>query len=407
MKLSEIIKEYPTPFYLYRKKELTAVVDQIRRILPDKGVCFAMKAAPILTPLLSGITDRIEVCSPGEYEICLRAGVSPAKLLISGVNKTREDLLRVLDTAGAAAAFTVESARQLSLLEEAAAERDVSIQVCIRLSSGNQFGVDETQLWELCGRAYQSQRLKLSGLHYYAGTQKQEKRIEKELALLAEIGRKAANENRSKLWLEYGPGLLVDYYAGIDSAPKRERAREEALKMLAGAAEASGIGQYYDLVTFEYGRFIAAWAGDYLTGVADLKKTEKNRYCILDGGLHQLSYFGSMAGMKIPPVKVYDKTGERLMADAKTAPQQEYLLAGSLCSSNDVLARKISLPELSIGDVLRFELAGAYALTESMALFLSRDLPAVLLEDEEKVVLLRRRMLTDGINDGSQIKEVK
>ena len=397
MKLTDIIKEYPTPFYLYHARELKDTLEQIRTMLPEVGICYAMKAAPILISVLGGITDRIECCSPGEYEICKRAGISPKKLFISGVNKTRESLERVMETAGQDPVFTIESAHQLRLLEEITAERKVRAGVYIRLSSGNQFGVDEEAFWELSGKVRQSPGLKLLGVHYFSGTQKQEKRIEKELALLAEMGRKAREKTGEKLSLEYGPGLLVDYFSGIDTAEKRAEAREKTLNMLAAAAESSGIRSCWEQITFEYGRFIAAWAGDYLTSVADLKVTEEKAYCILDGGLHQISYFGSMSGMKIPPVELCGRTEK----NGLQTQMEEYLLAGSLCSSNDVLVRKILLPKLEIGDVLRFKLAGAYSLTESMALFLSRDLPAVLMEEDGRISVMRPGQLTDGINDGS------
>ena len=66
--------------------------------------------------------------------------------------------------------------------------------------------------------------------------------------------------------------------------------------------------------------------------------------------------------------------------------------------------RKAVLPHLCKGDVLSFDLTGAYALTEGIALFLSRDLPAILIRDTEgNIRLVRDHMETNPINDGSAV----
>ena len=170
-------------------------------------------------------------------------------------------------------------------------------------------------------------------------------------------------------------------------------------------------------MTFEYGRFIAAASGRYFTGVADIKKTYDVNYAILEGGIHQLTYYGSMAGMKIPyimAVSAEEKSqstaaGEKadgIEAENKAdgTETKEYVLAGSLCSVNDILVRKAVLPELKKGDTLIFDLAGAYALTEGIGLFLSRDLPAVLIRDlNGEVRLVRDHMETNSINDGTGV----
>ena len=51
---------------------------------------------------------------------------------------------------------------------------------------------------------------------------------------------------------------------------------------------------------------------------------------------------------------------------------------GSHCTVNDVILRDVSLPQLDKGDILIFKNCGAYSITEGMALFLSRELPAVI-----------------------------
>lgn len=46
---------------------------------------------------------------------------------------------------------------------------------------------------------------------------------------------------------------------------------------------------------------------------------------------------------------------------------------------NDILAKQLPLAGLEPGRIIAFEQVGAYSMTEGISLFLSRDLPAVVI----------------------------
>ena len=398
MKERELINKYKTPFYLYDEPILEKRTKDMREALPGIGLCFALKAAPILAGSLASMVDRLEVCSPGEYEICIRNGVPADKLLVSGVNKTYESIRRILELGHGLGWYTIESPEHFEILDKCAGEKGLKLKCYIRLSSGNQFGVDKETLEELVGKVVASENLELEGIHFFSGTQKAIKRISAELTELAEYGEILKNILGYKIGLEFGPGLGVNYFgAGEPSGREIEQENaEQQLRELAETVDITGIKSVYKDVTFEYGRFIAAASGRYFTGVADIKKTYDVNYAILEGGIHQLTYYGSMAGMKVPFIDCVSQDEDR------SGETQEYVLAGSLCSVNDILVRKAALPELKKGDTLIFDLAGAYALTEGIGMFLSRDLPAVLIRNTQgEVRLVRDHMETNGINDGT------
>ena len=61
--------------------------------------------------------------------------------------------------------------------------------------------------------------------------------------------------------------------------------------------------------------------------------------------------------------------------------------------------RSLPLAGAAVGDELVFEKAGAYAVTEGIYLFLSRDLPRVYVRTEDGSLVLRRDAVsTDKIN---------
>ncbi len=411
----KMIYDLEAPFYLYDSGALKARCDLIRRSLEGIGLCYAMKASPALCGLLSDYVDRIEVCSPGEYEICRRAGIDPAGILVSGVNKTYESMDRILSLGGEKGSFTIESPMHLVILKELSEKYQRRLRCYIRLSGGNQFGSDEDTVISLAGQVTEAPYLDFCGIHYYAGTQKSLKKAERELIFLRDFAKKIKLIYNTELGLEYGPGLAVDCFNPAGETAKDigapfEKEKNEAGELLAGLCgliRETGLRDVYEEITFEYGRFIAACGGIYVTGVNDVKKNDGVSYVIADGGIHQLNYFGSMAGMKTPWVYVcsdpFGKTDGGPVPDSPevTQAQMQYVVAGSLCSANDIMVRSLKAVKISRMDRLVFCLAGAYSVTEGSALFLSRDLPAVYLAEADGIKVIRGRSETSGLNDGT------
>ena len=143
-------------------------------------------------------------------------------------------------------------------------------------------------------------------------------------------------------------------------------------------------------LTVEMGRFFAASCGLYITTVEDIKTTDGKRYAIVDGGIHQINYDGLILAPAPPPITVLGNAG---------TPNTDWTVFGSLCSRGDVLARTVTLPALKLGDMLCFQQAGAYGVTEGMALFLSRDIPAVVLYSKQSGARqVRGHLTTHALN---------
>ena len=95
--LRTVAATYGTPTYIFDVREVEARIRLLRSLLPeDTGLCFAVKANPFLIPYVADLVDRLEVCSPGEYEICIQEQIAPEKIVVSGVNKTYESMKRIL-----------------------------------------------------------------------------------------------------------------------------------------------------------------------------------------------------------------------------------------------------------------------------------------------------------------------
>ena len=377
---------YGTPTYIFDVREVEARIRLLRRLLPeDTGLCFAVKANPFLIPYVADMVDRLEVCSPGEYEICIQEQIAPEKIVVSGVNKTYESMKRILSYSKGAGIYTIESEEHAKILRTLAEKNQMQLSVLIRLSSGNQFGVDAETFIRLAEEVQESPYLTLAGVHYYAGTQKRQSKLEKEIGTLAAFAETFEAETGTRLpELEYGAGMKVSYFVNDSEKDQRESEPEPQIQAL---AEKLRTCDAYGKKTIELGRFLVSMSGYYLTRVMDVKRTAQPGFVILDGGIHQINYYGWMMGMKQPEMKVLtEKDGD---------DGELFHLCGSLCTVNDVLARDVTLHNPEKGDVICFRRCGAYAATEGMAMFLSRELPQILIcRTDGKIEKLRDRVET-------------
>ncbi|MCM1082820.1 MAG: hypothetical protein NC393_03885 [Clostridium sp.] len=392
-KIKALALQYGTPAYVFFEDILSDLTEKIRRSLPnDIGLCFAMKANPFLAERLSHMTDRLEVCSQGEYEICIRENIAPERLVVSGVSKTEEAMKRILSYSQGKGFYTIESPMQYKLLKDCAGNIGVRLKVFLRLSAKNQFGMDRETLERVLCELIADGVLELAGIHYYAGTQKKLDKVEKELAMLTEYAKYLTGTyGIADMELEYGPGLGISYFEGENSLGQNDiAALGRLLKKVSG----------YRSITIELGRFLTAECGVFLTRIMDIKKSDGMGYIIVDGGIHQINYYGQLMGMKKPYIKLLKLSGEQ--GDASIT---KWTICGSLCTANDVLVRGAAQEDYAVGDVLVFERCGAYSVTEGMALFLSRELPQVVLVGTDGCVeVLRNKMEINILNSKTEDK---
>ncbi len=363
----------------------------------------------------SGIADSSASCA-AHPETLLEAGdADPEALLAANAMACAQ---------AGVGTFTAESLLQLGMISRSAQSIGRRVPVLLRVSDGSQFGMDENDVLELFRRRTEYPGADFAGLHFFTGTQKRRSaQIIKELGYISGLADRIREKTGSAMRrIEYGTGLAVDYFK--ENADDLERERLAAV-----AGKVREVAERYDL-TIEMGRFFAAPCGYYLTKAADTKRNSGIRYVILDGGLHQLKYDGQLQGMQIPPIlhikggngpesgcrpeREYGLNSGRTPENAASpgsrkqgaqpgqsaaAGVQKWTLAGSLCTTADILARDVELDSLETGDILVFCRTGAYSVTEGMAAFLSRDLPAVALYSEtDGLRVVRRRVETAELN---------
>ena len=367
--IKELLSRYQTPMYVFDSSVLRKRVAYLRRNLPDNvSLCYAVKANTFIMKELEGSVERFEVCSPGELSICRELGIPMEKIIFSGVYKTPSVIEELMEEKASIGIYTIESMVHYRLLKENAKKNNLNIKVMPRLTSGNQFGMGEDEVKQVIRELKDEELFDVVGIHFFSGTQKtsmkkQRRELEYVKGFLQNLKDELDYEPKE---LEFGPGFPVAYFMG------EEFDEDEYLKSFSELLEEM---DFKTKVTLELGRSIAASCGTYLTGVVDMKTNKGQNYAIIDGGINQLVYFGQSMAMKHPVFEVYPERSEGDIND--------WNICGSLCTVNDIIVKQLPVQALKEQDVLVFKNTGAYCMTEGISLFLSRDLPTVVLIDED------------------------
>ncbi|MFC0709508.1 diaminopimelate decarboxylase [Azorhizophilus paspali] len=395
--LSAIAAHFGTPTYVYSR----AHIEERYRAYADALagmphlVCFAVKANSNLAVLnlLARLGAGFDIVSRGELERVLAAGGDPARVVFSGVGKTREDMRRALEVG--VHCFNVESDVELERLQEIAAELGVKAPVSLRvnpdvdaqthpyISTGlkeNKFGIDIEQAEEVYARAAELPNLEVLGIDCHIGSQLTTlspflDTLDRLLLLVDRLATRGIVIRH----LDLGGGLGVRYRDEQPPAPGdyiaavRERIEGRALALV-----------------FEPGRSIVANAGVLLTRVEYLKHTEHKDFAVIDAAMNDLIRPALyQAWMDVVPVTPHG--GEICSYD----------LVGPVCETGDFLAKDRELALIE-GDLLAVRSAGAYGFVMSSN-YNTRGRAAEVLVDGERMHLIRRRETIEDLYAGESL----
>ncbi|MEU8723743.1 type III PLP-dependent enzyme [Streptomyces antimycoticus] len=396
------------PAYVYDLTALRAHARAVRDALPPGlELYYAAKAnpAPAVLRALAPHVTGYEVASGGELEH-VRAAVPGAPLAFGGPGKTEGELRRAL-TLGVER-FHVESEQELRLLAGAAQDAAIpDVDVLLRVNlpvAGDElggaalamggrpspFGLDPEAV-ERCLplfaeasagggplRLLDGGPLRLRGIHAHLASGLD---APAQVAVAAAIADWAA-----KLSERHGLGLTevnVGGGMGVDYAHPDRRFDWAAY----GQGMADLALRHPGLtLRIEPGRALTVYCGWYVTEVLDIKHSGGEAFAVVRGGTHHL---------RTPATKQHDQPFQVLPMDtgdtgdtwtrpwARPAVRSEPVtLVGQLCTPKDVLARRIPVPELRVGDRVAFAMAGAYAWNISHHDFLMHPRPGFHYLDE-------------------------
>src|SRR3989344_150404 len=186
--LADIARQAGTPCYVYSRAGIEAQFHAFAGALHghDHLVCYAVKANSNLAVLnlLARLGAGFDIVSGGELERVLAAGGDPARVVFSGVGKTRDEMRRAL--AAGIYCFNVESEAELEVLNGVAADLgkqgpgglrvnpDVDPATQPNIATGlkeSKFGIDITHAAAAYVQAQSLPNLRVTGVACHIGSQ--------------------------------------------------------------------------------------------------------------------------------------------------------------------------------------------------------------------------------------------
>lgn len=391
--LAQIADAVGTPCYVYSRATLErhwrAFDDAMDGM--DRLVCYAVKANSNLAVLgvLARLGSGFDVVSVGELERVLAAGGDPAKVVYSGVGKTRAEMGRALEVG--IHCFNVESEAELERLDEIARSHGTQAAIAIRvnpnvdanthpyISTGlkhNKFGVSHEDTARIYARAAAMPGIRITGIACHIGSQLTEvapfvDALDKLLALVDSLEASGIELEH----LDIGGGLGIRYK---DECPPEPQDYAAAIRARLEARGGKPLA-----VHMEPGRAIAGNAGVLVVGVEYIKPGDEKNFAIIDGAMNDY----------IRPA-LYQAWCEILNVHQRDGAPALYDVVGPVCESADFLGKDRELV-VHEGDRLVVRSAGAYGFGMASN-YNSRPRPAEVMVDGDRFEVVRPREL---IND--------
>ena len=360
--LRELVRQHGSPLYVYSRQAMLAALAPYQKALQGREhlICYAVKANSNLAVLqtFAQAGCGFDIVSSGELARVLAAGGDAAKVVFSGVGKTRAEMAEALKVG--VKCFNVESTAELEVLSQVAHGLGLTARVSLRVNpdvdagthpyistglKGNKFGVAHDHALATYERAASLPGIAVVGIDCHIGSQITDvspylDALDRVLDLVDAIEAKGIRIHH----LDLGGGLGITY---TDEVPPKADA---LIAQLLARIDARGHG--HRQVMFEPGRSLVGNAGVLLTEVLFLKEGEQKNFCVVDAAMNDL----------MRPALYEAWMG--IVNTLQRAPEQAQVwdVVGPVCESGDWLGRDRAL-SVEPGDVLAVLSAGAYGMT--------------------------------------------
>jgi diaminopimelate decarboxylase len=387
--LTSLAEQHGTPLFVYSQQAMLDALAAYQRGLYGREhlICYAMKANSSLAILQTLVRAGcgLDIVSAGEMARALAAGVDPAKIIFSGVGKTRSEMRAALQAG--IGCFNVESTAELDVLDAVARDMGVRAPVSIRvnpnvdakthpyISTGlkdNKFGIAHEEVVSTYKHAAQCPGLQVLGIDCHIGSQITEsapylEAMDRVLDLVENIEAAGVPIHH----LDFGGGLGIDYRG--DTPPAADALWQQLLAKL----DARGHG--HRKIVIEPGRSLVGNAGVCVTEVVFEKPGAHKNFLIVDAAMNDL-----------PRPAMYQAYHHIVPLCAhSTAAPSTWDVVGPVCESGDWIGRERTLAVQS-GDRLAVLSAGAYCMSMASN-YNTRGRAAEVLVSGNQARLIRQR----------------
>ncbi len=388
----KIVKKYGTPTYCYSLNKLKKNIENFQSSFKSINplICFSVKSNNNLQILKeikrSGM--GADVVSKGEMIQALKAGISPNKIVFSGVGKNTEELKFAIEKK--ILLINAESKSEIIEIERLARLKKSIVNIGLRLnpnidartlkkiSTGkheDKFGLTEINFLNVLNNFKDSKFLNIKCLSVHIGSQITDyKPYSKMINVLDDMINKS---NHVFDYIDLGGGMGVQY---------KKKTKSFNYKKYNSIIE-NFLKKHKVKIIFEPGRSIIANSAVLLTQIIYIKNTNKKSFVILDAAMNDLmrpALYGSYHGV-IPLLKNNKKN------------KKIHDFVGPICETTDKFLSIKGFQNLKEKDFIAISDVGAYGMSLSSNYNLRPKPVEVMVDKKSTKIILRRQKLLNII----------
>jgi diaminopimelate decarboxylase len=392
-----LANKYGSPLYVY---DTNIIASQYKRItdafkkVEDLQLNYAVKALSNINILrfFKNLGAGLDTVSIQEVNLALSVGVAPEKIIYTPNGVSLEEIENV---AKKGVQINIDN---LSILE-LFGQKHPEIPVCIRINphimaGGNskisvghidsKFGISVHQVPHI-KRVVENTGMHINGIHMHTGSDI----LDIDTFLRAtEILFDVAKKFKTIDFIDFGSGFKVPYKEGDVSTDIEQLGLQLTERFNAFCKD---FGKKITLM-FEPGKFLVSKAGYFLAKVNVVKQTTSTVFAGIDSGFNHL----------IRPM-MYDSYHHITNISNPNGRDRYYSVVGYICET-DTFGSNRRISEISEGDILCFENAGAYCFSMASN-YNSRYRPAEVMIYNNDDYLIRERETFEDLIKNQKIIE--
>ena len=358
--LQKIANKFGTPFYCYSYSKLRENIYNFKKNFKSFSplICFAVKSNTNLNLIreIKNFGLGADVVSMGELMMALKAGITPNKIVFSGVGKTSSELSYAIEKK--ILLINAESLSEIIEINRIAKKKNKKVRVGIRLnpntdaktlsqiSTGkkeNKFGVNKNTFIEIINFCKNSNNIDLKCLSVHIGSQiLDHKPYEKMLKAVSHIMSKT---NHQFEFIDLGGGMGITY----SNKNKKLNYKKYNIAIL------KFLKRHKVKIIFEPGRSIIGNTGILVSKVIYIKDSGRKKFVILDAAMNDL--------MRPALYGAYHKTLP--VVKSKKISKKIYEFVGPICESTDKFITLKKFQQLKERDLIAICDVGAYGMSLS------------------------------------------
>ncbi len=387
---SKIVKKFGTPTYCYSLRKLKNNIKYFQKSFNSINplLCFSVKSNSNLQILkeVKKLGMGADVVSKGEMVQALKAGISPKKIVFSGVGKKIDELKFAIEKK--ILLINAESESEIFEIERLAKLKKTIVNIGIRLnpnidaktlkkiSTGkreDKFGLTEKAFLNILNNFKVSNFIKVKCLSVHIGSQITDyKPYSKMIKVLDKIIKKSQHLFD---YIDLGGGMGVQY-----------QKKTKSFNYQKYSAIIKKFLKRHDVkIIFEPGRSIIANCAVLFAQIIYIKNTEKKRFIILDAAMNDLmrpALYGSHHNI-VPLIRSNKKN--KIIHD----------FVGPVCETTDKFLSVKGFQQLNEKDYVAICDVGAYGMSLSSNYNLRPKASEIMIENKSSKVILKRQKLVN------------